>query len=208
MVAELSFLFTGILLGITAGLTPGPLFSLTIAETLKYDLKEGIKIAVAPLFTDIPVILASFFVASFLSKISLFLGLISVIGAFVIAYYGYTTLSIKNIKVDLKDAKPNSFRKGIITNYLNPHLYVFQFTVSGPMMVKALKVSFISPFLYIIGFMATLVLSKILIASIAHKSKNFMNRKSYIYTVRIMGMVLILFALILLKDGLKYFKVI
>ena len=208
MIAELSVLLTGILLGITAGFTPGPLFSLTIAETLKYNLKEGIKIAAAPLFTDIPVILASFYVASLLSNISLFLGLISVIGAFVMAYYGYNTISIKTIKVDLKNAKPNSFRKGIITNYLNPHLYVFQFTVSGPIMIKALKFSIISPFLYIIGFMATLVLSKILIAFIAHKSKNFMNSKAYVYTVRAMGIILFLFAINLFTDGLKYFKII
>ena len=110
--------------------------------------------------------------------------------------------------MDLKDTKPNAFRKGIITNYLNPHLYVFHFTVSAPVIIKALKVSIISPFLYVTGFIATLVLTKIAIALIAHKSKNFMNTQSYIYAVRIMGLVLIIFAVILLKDGLEYLKII
>src|SRR3989344_7632373 len=130
MIAELSFLFTGVLLGIAAGITPGPLFSLIIAETLKYNLKEGIRVAVAPLFTDIPVIFVSFFIVSLLLNINFLLGFISLSGALAIAYYGYETISIKDIKVDLKDIKPNAFRKGIITNYLNPHLYVFHFTVS------------------------------------------------------------------------------
>ena len=37
---------------------------------------------------------------------------------------------------------------------------------------------------------------------------NGLNTQSYIYAVRIMGLVLIIFAVILLKDGLEYLKII
>ena len=123
-------------------------------------------------------------------------------------YYGYDILSIENIKINLKNTKPQSIKKGVITNYLNPHMYVSHFTITGPIIVRALKVSAFPPIFFIFGFMLTLVLSKIFLAMIANKSRNFMNGKAYIYTLRILGIVLFIFALVFFKDGLKYFKII
>src|SRR3989344_283639 len=120
MFESISFLVIGAVLGITWGFTPGPLFTLVISETLKYGPKEGIKVGIAPLLTDVPVIILSFFVVFALSNINFLLGIISVIGALVMIYYGYETITIKNIKFDLKNTKPRSIRKGVVTNYLNP----------------------------------------------------------------------------------------
>lgn len=204
----ISFLGIGLLLGIVWGFTPGPLFTLVISETLKYGPKEGIKVGIAPLLTDVPVIILSFFVVFALSNINFLLGIISVIGALVMAYYGYETISIKNVKIDLKNTKPQSIKKGIMTNYLNPHMYVSHFTITGPIIVKAIKVNILSPVLFIAVFMLTLVLSKVFLALVANKSRNFMNSKAYIYTLKFLGIVLFVFAFMFLKDGLKYFKII
>ena len=208
MLEIFSFLGIGLLLGIVWGFTPGPLFTLVISETLKYGSKEGIKVGIAPLLTDVPVIILSFFVVFALSDISFLLGVISVIGSIFMAYYGYETISIKNVKIDLKNAKPQSIKKGIITNYLNPHMYVSHLTITGPIIVRAIKVNIFSPVLFIAGFMLTLVLSKVLLALIANKSRNFMNSKAYFYTLKLLGAVLFVFAFIFFRDGLKYFKII
>ena len=208
MFEEISFLGIGLILGIAWGFTPGPLFTLVISETLKYGPKEGMKVGIAPLLTDVPVIFLSFSVVLALSNINFLLGLISLFGSLVMVYYGYETISIKNIKVDLQNAKPQSIRKGVITNYLNPHMYVSHFVVTGPIIVKALKINILSPVLFVAGFMLTLVLSKIFLALVAHKSRYFMNSKSYIYTLKILGIVMIIFAFIFFMDGLKYFKFI
>src|SRR3989338_45440 len=174
MFESISFLVIGAVLGITWGFTPGPLFTLVISETLKYGPKEGIKIGIAPLLTDVPVIILSFFIVFALSDIDFILGIISILGAIVMVYYGYETILIKNIKIELKNVRPQSIKKGVITNYLNPHMYVSHFAVSGPILVKALKVSVLSPILFVVGFMSILVLSKISLVLIAHKSRNFM----------------------------------
>jgi threonine/homoserine/homoserine lactone efflux protein len=42
------FLGTGTLLGLAAGFAPGPLLVLVISETLKHNIKEGIKVSLAP----------------------------------------------------------------------------------------------------------------------------------------------------------------
>jgi len=52
-------LFTGLMLGLTAGVAPGPLLTLVVSQTLRYGVREGIKIAIAPIFTDLPIILAA-----------------------------------------------------------------------------------------------------------------------------------------------------
>ena len=55
----MGLLITGIILGLMAGISPGPLLALVISETLKHGKKEGIKIALTPFITDLPAILLS-----------------------------------------------------------------------------------------------------------------------------------------------------
>ena len=47
----LHFLTLGTVLGLSAGLAPGPLLTLVISETLQHDIRAGIKVAVAPFIT-------------------------------------------------------------------------------------------------------------------------------------------------------------
>jgi len=49
-------------LGLSAGFSPGPLLALVVSQTLQYGTMEGIKVAIAPLLTDCPIILVSLFV--------------------------------------------------------------------------------------------------------------------------------------------------
>ncbi|MBT4876955.1 MAG: LysE family translocator, partial [Desulfobacula sp.] len=43
------YLTIGMVLGLSAGLAPGPLLTLVISETLLHDIRAGIKVAMAPL---------------------------------------------------------------------------------------------------------------------------------------------------------------
>ena len=52
-------LLTGVIFGLSAGFAPGPLLTLVITQTLKHNIKEGVKVALAPLLTDLPIILAA-----------------------------------------------------------------------------------------------------------------------------------------------------
>jgi threonine/homoserine/homoserine lactone efflux protein len=60
-VNEIADIFaTGIVLGLSAGLSPGPLMTLVVAESLKGGASAGIRIALAPLVTDAPIISSAF----------------------------------------------------------------------------------------------------------------------------------------------------
>jgi threonine/homoserine/homoserine lactone efflux protein len=46
---------TGLVLGLSCGLAPGPLMALVLAQSLRHGAREGCKIALAPLLTDMPI---------------------------------------------------------------------------------------------------------------------------------------------------------
>ena len=208
MIEEFTFLISGIIFGLTLGMSPGPLLTLVISETLKHDKKEGIKIAVAPILTDLPIVLITLLILSKLTNFDPILGSISILGAIFIGYLAYENISIKKIELDVSEAKPQSIKKGVIANFLNPHPYVFWFIIGAPTVLRAWDVSLFSAILFILGFYIFLVGSKISIAVIVEKSRSFLKSNIYVYTIRLLGIVLLIFSLMFLIDGLKFFKVI
>lgn len=201
MFGQADFLITGIVLGLTAGLSPGPLMALVFIETMRYGKKEGVKIAVAPLITDFPIILFVFFVLSKLSSSSLIIGIIILFGAGYLAYLGIMNIKTKEAGLELVPFKRGGIRQGVITNFLSPHPYLFWLTIGGPMIVKGGGIA--PALLFVLGFFSLLVGTKIGIPLLVDKSRNFVESRWYVIVIRILGIALIIFALIFLKDGVK-----
>ncbi len=203
MIEELGFLFSGIIFGLAAGISPGPLIALVFSETIKYGKKEGFKIAFAPLITDLPIILFVLLILSRLTKYDLVIGIITLFGAVYLIYLGVENLRVKINKFEVKLEKKGALKRGIIANLLSPHPYLFWLFIGGPMILKSLNVHVFATILFILGFYSLLVGSKIGITLILDKFKSFTKNKYYIYIIRALGITLILFALIFLKQGIK-----
>jgi len=118
------FLTIGTLLGLSAGLAPGPLLTLVISETLRHDVKAGVKVALAPFITDLPIIILAVFILANLSNFHNILGLIALTGGCVLLFMGYESLSTRGVELNLKAARPKSLTKGILVNALSPHPYL------------------------------------------------------------------------------------
>jgi threonine/homoserine/homoserine lactone efflux protein len=198
---------TGIVFGLTAGISPGPLLTLVITETLTHSRKEGIKVAIAPLLTDIPVILITIFILSKLDDYDSILGVISLLGGLFIIYLGVVSFKAREIEIDTKTIKPKSIRRGIIVNALNPHPYLFWLTVGVPLLFRSFNISLSTALAFIISFYTFLVGSKIIVAMLVHKSRNFLRNKNYRRIMRILGIVLFVFAAVFLRDGLKLLSI-
>jgi threonine/homoserine/homoserine lactone efflux protein len=198
----ITFLTTGIILGLSAGFAPGPILALVISETLNHDKKAGIKVALAPIITDLPIITLTLFILSKLSGFHTVLGIISLLGGCFILYLGFENIRTKGMSVRLDEDKPRSLQKGIIVNLLSPYPYLFWLSVGGPLTMKAMQHSVIAAAAFISSFYVLLIGSKILIAIAVGKSKSFLTDKTYIYTMRLLGTLLVLLALFLFKDGL------
>ncbi len=201
----LEFLSAGILLGLAAGFVPGPLLVLVISETLRHNIKAGIKVSIAPLITDIPIIAISLLALNRLANFKAILGFISIFGGLFILYLGYESLKTKGVELNLSSLSPNSFRKGVITNALNPHPYVFYMTVGAPIIYKGINRNILSALLFVGTFIIFLVGSKVLLAMVVEKSRSFLQGSVYIWVMRILGVLLLFFSIVLFRDGLKLF---
>lgn len=197
------FLTSGIILGLSAGVAPGPLLALIISETLLHNRKAGIKVAVAPIITDVPIVLLTLLIIAKLSHFQAILGIISILGGCFISYLGFHSIRSDGAKIDIEPVQEQSLQKGIIVNFLSPHPYLFWLTVGAPMTVKAMDQSVSAAIAFVASFYLLLVGSKIVIAVIVSRSRTFLTGNAYIYTMRCLGLILWIFSGFLFYDGIK-----
>jgi threonine/homoserine/homoserine lactone efflux protein len=197
----LSYLTIGAILGLSAGFAPGPLLALVVSETLQHDIKAGIKIALAPILTDLPIIIITVFVLAKLARFQQILGIISIIGGCFILYLGIKNIKTKGVDIVKDSTFPKSLQKGILVNALSPHPYLFWFTVGAPTTLKALVHGLAFAFSFIISFYGMLVGSKIVLALLTDRSRSFLRGNTYIFMMRFLGIILLVFACILFGDG-------
>jgi len=203
-----NFLAMGSILGLFAGFAPGPLLTLVISETLQHDIRAGVKVALAPMITDLPIIMLTLFILVKLSGFHGVLGIISCMGGLFVLYLGWQSIVTKGVELNLQGTKPRSLAKGIIVNTLNPHPYLFWFGVGGPTVIKAMNLGMLAPLAFIGSFYVLLVGSKILIAVLVGKSRSFLVGNGYIYTMRLLGVALCALAIILFRDGFRLLEFI
>ncbi len=192
----------GAFLGLVSGMSPGPLLAITISETLQHGKWEGIKVAISPLITDLPIILSVLFILSHLANYNSIIGIIAFFGASYLIYSGMESLKIKKDSVDIKLEKKDALKKGVIVNFGNPHPYIFWLSIGGPIIFKSLNTNAWATILFVSGFYIFLVGSKVIVALLVERSKYFINSKYYFSIIRILGIAQIVFGLTFIKLGL------
>ena len=197
------FLTISIVLGLSAGFAPGPLLMLVISETLQHGVKAGIRVALAPIFTDIPIILLTFLLMDRLAGYQAVLGVISLTGFLFLLYTAFEAVRTRPVELAAPVDSPQSLCKGVLTNLLSPHPYLFWISVGGPLLTNALTVGPPALCAFIAGFYLMLVGAKVLLAIAVGRSRRFLSGRLYLYTMRLLGILLGLFSLMLLRDGLK-----
>ncbi len=190
----MEYFVTGFILGITAGISPGPLMAVLISETLKGNIKNGLVISIIPVITDIPLIVLLVVFFKQLQYSEIIIKVLSFSGFIVLLYYGIKDLFTEKVEIDLNVSKVSSFKKGLITNLLNPHPYIFWGLVGVPFMISGNTVQMV---LFVLSFFTGIVGSKILIAVLTERSKRFIQSRYYLYLIKLSGLVLIVFGLIL-----------
>src|SRR6056297_15990 len=203
----IEYLMAGIALGFVAGISSGPLLILVITETLKHNRKQGIKMAFVPLLSDLPIVLFSVFVIYKISESDFVLGIISLLGAIFLIYLAFENIRVKSIDVSQRSNTMNGFKKGVLVNFFSPHPYLFWMLVGAPLSIKAYHENILFAVLFVMGFYVTIITTKVVVAYIADKSKRIFSGRSYLIVVKILGFVLLFFALILIKDGFKFMNI-
>ncbi|MBT3244892.1 MAG: LysE family translocator [Bacteroidetes bacterium] len=200
----LQYLLTGAILGLVAGISPGPILALVIKESLQNGRKAGMKVATVPLVSDLPIVLLTLIILTKVAEYDAILGIISFLGAGFILLLAYESLRVKAVQGNLKPPKISSFSKGVLANLLSPHPYLFWLLVGSPMVLKAWNITPWAGISFVLGFYLCIVGAKLIIAWISDKSKNVLGTTGYIWVIRILGIILIVLAIYLIMDGINF----
>ncbi|MFX0094077.1 MAG: LysE family transporter [Candidatus Hodarchaeota archaeon] len=214
------FVLFSIILGITIGLTPGPILFVTINETLdKGVAKGGFPVLLGMLLVDLIIIIPLTFITSAFFQNNIVQFIMRVIGGLVLVILGLLILktAIFNPKENIlttnndslgssEDILPprslksffseagESFTKIIVVQMLNPIAYVFWITVGVSQMLLIADIygsAFF--FLFPICFWIGLLIVSLFWILLGAKAKSFMSSKWYQRIQILCGLFLILF---------------
>jgi len=195
-----AFLLAGILLGLSGGLAPGPLLALVASETLRHGVRAGIRVALAPLLTDLPIVLAAVLLLRPLTDQHLPLALIHFGGGMYLVWLGILGLRFQG--TDLGSADPTgALRRGAIANFLNPSPYLFWLAVGAPITLDAQHHGWPAVAAFVTAFYASLVGSKALLAIALSRARPILHDRGYVALMRGLGVSLLLYAGLFLRDG-------
>jgi threonine/homoserine/homoserine lactone efflux protein len=200
-----TYLSTGIVLGLSAGFSPGPLTTLVISQSMQHGLREGLKVAMAPFITDLPIILISLLILAKLRNFNEVLGVISILGGFVLMYLAYLSFKTRRIEVDTANVQARSLSKGTLVNFFSPNPYLFWLTIGAPTVIAASERSYVTAAGFFAAFYACLIGGKFLMAFIAAKSRDLLTGVTYRIVMRVLGGILVIMALMLFRDGHLFF---
>ena len=185
----------GIALGLFEGIRPGTLLTMVIRETLTGGWYAGARAASAPIFTDGPLIIVSIFLSGWIAEQPSILFVISLLGAGFLVWFGIDCFRIEAPDPDTaQEAVTGSFRRGVITNLLNPNVYVFWFLIGGPLMASAADEEPLAPVAYALSFLVTIIIVKMAIALIFDRTRGSMSPRAYKIALGICGLGMIGFS--------------
>jgi threonine/homoserine/homoserine lactone efflux protein len=177
--------------------------ALVLRQSLQFGSREGLKVALTPLLTDLPIVAVALVIAGQAAGYERFFAFIAVIGGFYIIYLGAETLRTGPLGFESETAGAKSLQKGVLANLLNPHPYLFWLTVGGPIVTTLYRehgplgaVAFLLP------FYSLLVGSKVSVALFAGSTRAWLTGRGYTLVLRSLGAVLVAFGLRILVGAI------
>ena len=133
-----------------------------------------------------------------------FLGGAPLLGAGLLAYLAYGSLTVDGAAHWNVAVRTWSIRKGVLVNLFNRHPYLFWLTVGAPIVWRAWAVSPTRAAGFLVGLYSCLVGSKMLVALLVGRGIGVLHSHSYEVVVRALGLALVVFAVRFLLTGFEY----
>ena len=185
-------LLLGLSLGLGAGLAPGPLTVLILDVTLRAGFAGGARVALAPLVTDVPIVVLCVLVLRELPEEAL--GALSLAGAVFVLRLAWESLH----PPEAGAPRSGDLKRAALVNALSPHPWLFWITVGGPILVAAGGRGTGLAAAFVLGFYATLVGAKVAIAGLVAAGRRFTTTRA---VPRVSAALLALAAIALAADG-------
>ncbi len=195
----MTYLLTGLTLGFAAGISPGPLMTLVITRTLERGLAAGLRVAVAPLLTDLPIVVISMLVFSALPpafELALTLG-----GALFILYLAWEiaqdarSAHLTDTRTMQSASAPSDLWRGMVVNFLSPHPWLFWMGVAGPILASAWQSDPWAGVSFLAGFYGLLIGTKVLAAVAMAGGRHLLDDRWYRRLLLASALLLLFFSL-------------
>jgi threonine/homoserine/homoserine lactone efflux protein len=208
-------LLIGISYGFAAGVSPGPLLGLVITQTLQGGWRAGNLVALAPLLSDLPIILLAVFLIGQLPHAAL--GWLGLVGGLYVISLGVEALrttptivaagpgpSAATAALALPAAEGTLpvLKRAVTINVLNPHPYLFWATAGAQLLIGSIASAGVQgAFGFLAGFYALLVGAKLLVALIVNRSRGWLQGRGYRRVLIASGILLVGLGALLAWDG-------
>lgn len=193
----------GIVLGLAAGLSPGPLLALVITQSVRFGPREGLKVAFAPLLSDAPAVAIGIAAMSAIARIRPALGAVTFVGAVFVFYLAYDSWRAAAPTEKGQTDAPRSLLRGAFVNMLNPNPYLFWLAVGAPTTVRAWHAHWTAAVAFVGVFYLGLVGAKAAVAVTVGGSKSLLTGNRYVVLMRALAILLALFGCRLIWDGIN-----
>ena len=208
MDSVLAFVASGVIFGLAAGVAPGPLLALVLAESMRHGTAGGVKVAVSPLITDPPIILLSLLLFTRITEPGPILGVVALAGGGVLLYLAAGTLKPPPAPAAGRSAGIGPLAKGVAANLGNPHPYLFWLLVGAPTLDRARTAGGLAAAGFLAGMYVCLIGAKMLLAVAAGRGRVRLDSRSYRLTLRVLAAALALLGIRSLWDGIRYLDLV
>lgn len=211
MIEIVLFALTSFGVGLSGALVPGPMFTVTVSDSVKKGFIAGPMVVLGHVLTEILMIIV------ILSGLGQILGsqtaafIIGIFGGTVLIFMGYTTsrsnTTLSNIKTDENEIpKYGSFLKGVITSISNPYFFIWWGTIGLAFMFKGLALAGIIGLLaFSIGHWLADLSWFSIISFASSRGSKFMNDKTYKAVMVICGAFLVLLGIYFIFSQINLF---
>ena len=115
--------------------------------------------------------------AAKLAELHRLLGIVSLAGGVFVLYLAWDSFGPVRVDPEAPPRPPRSWFKGIFTNLLSPHPWLFWLTVGATILAKAIGQSWLVAAAFMFGFYLLPVGSKVLVALMAGRSRDLLAGK-------------------------------
>jgi threonine/homoserine/homoserine lactone efflux protein len=200
--AVLTFLVLGAGIGFVAGVSPGPVLTLVVAETLRGGWLRGAAVATGPLLADGPIVALA---AGVLGQLPPgMVPAISVLGGLFLVYLAISSGLNARAAVVPRGQRLSArggFITGLLARGLSPHPYLFWFLVGGPTLIQAHQDGWVAVGAFLVGYYTTVVGSNVGLALILHRWIGLLSDRVYRGLLLFSGLILAVYGVVLLGRG-------
>ena len=178
---------------------PGPLHTLIMETSIRRGFGGGAVVAFAPPLADVPVIPIALLVVGSMSD-----GIVrwlSFAGGLFVLWLGFDT--IRNARQDIAEdvSARSDLRRGVVTNLLSPHPWLFWLTVGAPILVTAWADNPARALAFLGGFYGLLVGTKVGVAYVASHGRRLEGTPWYARLLVASGALLLVMGVLLIWDA-------